>query len=291
MDDVEERLPPADAFSLVGHELRFRILDELSRADQPLAFSELRARVGVEDPGQFNYHLGELAGRFVRNTDDGYAATTAGRRVVGSVLSGALTKQFDVEPIDLAADCSRCGTPLELEFEDAHTAVVCDDCGYTVLHVAPPAGVFENCDRADLPDVVDRWLNHRLATLDNGFCLDCAAPLEPEVLPEDHPEAPDWVSTADHGPAVQYLCDRCERSWLATVAPMLLRCSPVVAFYYDHGNSELESPAWLDTRAAESESRIVGRDPLRVEVTFYCEDDELAVTVDETLTVVDTERS
>lgn len=291
MEDVEERLTPADAFSLVGHELRFRILDELARADQPLAFSELRDRVEVEDPGQFNYHLGELAGRFVRDAEDGYAATTAGKRVVGSVLSGGLTKQFDVDPVDLDADCSRCGAPLELEFEDANTTVVCDDCGYTVLHVAPPAGVFENCDRADLPDVVDRWLNHRLATLDNGFCLDCVAPLEPEVLPEDHPEAPDWVSTTDHGAAVRYVCDRCESSWLTTVAPMLLRRSPVVAFYHDHGSSERESPAWVDTRSADSEGRIVARNPLRVEVTFHCEDDELAVTVDDALAVVDAERS
>lgn len=38
MDDVEERLTPADAFSLVGRELRFRILDELAvTVDETLA--------------------------------------------------------------------------------------------------------------------------------------------------------------------------------------------------------------------------------------------------------------
>jgi hypothetical protein len=40
--------------------------------ENAVSFSELRDRVGTRDSGQFNYHLDQLTGHFIRATDSGY---------------------------------------------------------------------------------------------------------------------------------------------------------------------------------------------------------------------------
>lgn len=72
----------ADALTALANEHRIEILRVLADADEPLAFSDLRESVGMYDTGQFNYHLTELCGRFVRTTDSGYELGHAGERVV-----------------------------------------------------------------------------------------------------------------------------------------------------------------------------------------------------------------
>ncbi|MFC6964419.1 helix-turn-helix domain-containing protein [Halocatena marina] len=72
----------ADALSVLANEHRIEILRVLADADEPLAFSDLRKSIGMDDTGRFNYHLMKLCGRFVRTTDSGYELGHAGERVV-----------------------------------------------------------------------------------------------------------------------------------------------------------------------------------------------------------------
>lgn len=75
---------PTDALAMLGHETRIAILRVLAEADEPLPFSELRQRAGVEDAGRFNYHLSELREYFVREEGGGYTLRHAGSRVVAA---------------------------------------------------------------------------------------------------------------------------------------------------------------------------------------------------------------
>ncbi|MFC7044931.1 hypothetical protein ACFQH6_05385 [Halobacteriaceae archaeon GCM10025711] len=81
----------AAAFDLLSDETRLHIIQALfehrrEHPDQPaVPFSRLRSRAGVDDAGQFNYHLGRLRDRFVAKTDDGYTLTPAGE-AVGALL-------------------------------------------------------------------------------------------------------------------------------------------------------------------------------------------------------------
>lgn len=70
-DEGGAGLSPDDAFGLLGNETRLAILQALGDAADPLSFSELRDRVWVSDSGQFNYHLDQLTGPFVGQTDEG----------------------------------------------------------------------------------------------------------------------------------------------------------------------------------------------------------------------------
>ena len=95
--DIGESLENSDgvsvatAFELLGEETRLRIIDALytaNRADseEAVRFSQLREAVGVQDTGQFNYHLNRLLGTFVIRTDDGYVLSSAGE-AVGRLLA------------------------------------------------------------------------------------------------------------------------------------------------------------------------------------------------------------
>jgi len=91
----------AEALAAVANEHRLAILRELAAADDPLAFSELRDRVGIRDTGLFNYHLTELCDRFVREREGGYELGHAGERVV--LAAG------DLDPSGAAALADRTG--------------------------------------------------------------------------------------------------------------------------------------------------------------------------------------
>ncbi|WP_435345575.1 DUF7347 domain-containing protein [Haloarchaeobius sp. HRN-SO-5] len=80
MDDADA----TDALEVLGNEIRMAILRELADADEPLAFSTLRERVGVRDTGKFNYHLSRLCEYYVRQTELGYELGHAGTRVVSA---------------------------------------------------------------------------------------------------------------------------------------------------------------------------------------------------------------
>lgn len=75
---------PTDALTVLGDETRIAIVRALAAAEDPVPFSELRRRAGVDDPGRFNYHLSKLREYFVREADGGYTLREAGSRVVAA---------------------------------------------------------------------------------------------------------------------------------------------------------------------------------------------------------------
>ena len=99
-DAPMDQRAPADAFALVGNETRAEILRVLG--EEPwagLSFSELRSRVDPDlDSGQFNYHLQQLVGQFVRHTDDGYEMRPAGVTLYRTIRAGIFSRTATVDP-------------------------------------------------------------------------------------------------------------------------------------------------------------------------------------------------
>lgn len=112
--DEFEGVSPEDTFALLGNEIRISIIHALGKMpDDSLSFSALRTHVDVADSGQFNYHLKELLGSFVRRTDESeYELTYAGRRVIGAILSGTFNQRGDAQTFELNSECDVCGSPL-----------------------------------------------------------------------------------------------------------------------------------------------------------------------------------
>jgi hypothetical protein len=116
MSDADgHRADPDEVFSAVANETRFDILravwdlTKTDAGDASATFAAVRAEAGVQDSGQFNYHLQKLSPRFVRKTEEGYETTHAGSQLVGAVvgedpLRVEATVEVDGEELRLLLD-------------------------------------------------------------------------------------------------------------------------------------------------------------------------------------------
>jgi predicted RNA-binding Zn-ribbon protein involved in translation (DUF1610 family) len=288
-----ERLPPEEAFGVLGHEIRVGILEALNAAGGTVPFSELRKRVGVADAGKFNYHLSELTGRFVRKTERGYRLAAAGKRVVGAVLSGGITKDVADTTVATDAPCPQCGRHMDARLHEDGIAVECPDCGSQYTDPDVPAGVVEGRP-SSVATAVDLWTRRKQVSAGYGFCHYCDGPVERAACLPGDPAAPEWFDErvdADWAAAlVVYECDRCGEWWHAIPSIAVQSHPAVMGFHYEHGYDLRETPAWELPWMDHGLAAVVGEDPLRIEVPVELDGERLVLTLDRDATAVDTRR-
>jgi len=283
-EQFADALDPADAFAALADGTRVAILRALWEADdQTATFSQLREAVGVDDSGQFNYHLDKLAGHFLRTTDDGYELALAGRRVVGSLLEGAYTKRGSIDPIALDRPCSYCGGDRTFRYEDERVTIDCADCSLAA-HFEVPPGVFAGHDREEFPVVARRYLRVMLYEAASGFCPFCEGRFGVAVDPEG-------VAGSDYEydfPTARYTCTRCGEELVTDLGTALLFEPAVISFYADHGLDVREGPLnrFIVTDAVE----VLADDPPEVAVTYTADGEQLRVVAGPDLAVRDTAR-
>lgn len=285
-DATVQRLTPEAAFGLLGHEDRFGVLRALHAADGPLAFSDLRDAVGVDDPGRFNYHLGELVGTFVRSTDDGYRLSAAGRRVVGAVLSGGVTKELDADPVDAGAPCPVCGASMTARFRAEGIAIECPACDLQYTDPDVPPGLVEERDPGAVAATVERWGRRNQASAGYGLCPSCDGPITERIALPGEDAAPDWFEGERVDATVVADCDRCGDWWHALVPLAVLTHPAVLGFHHDHGIDLRETPSWDLPWLALDAGSVTDVDPLRFELTVALDDETLSLTFDRDLSVV-----
>ncbi|WP_135366289.1 winged helix-turn-helix domain-containing protein [Halosimplex halophilum] len=328
MSDDSRTLSPDEAFEVLGNETRVAILSALGGADEPVSFSALRDRVGMADSGRFNYHLDRLTGHFVRNREAGYELRRAGERVVEAVLSGAVTAAPVLERTEIDHPCHFCGAPVAVRFREERVEVFCTECpgtysrtsspddsadagkaaadGYLGYHPLPPAGVAGR-DPAAVFRAAWTWGHLELFAAAAGVCPRCSAALDRRrrVCESHDADARD----ADARDADGGLCDACGRRYAVAVdldcsnciyeesgaAVVGLADSPaLLAFLLDHGLNPLaptdETLPALSAAYNDFEESVRSTDPFEARFTFAVDGDELALTVDDDLRVVDAER-
>ena len=284
--DTETGFDAAGAFSLLGDETRVAILRALAgRGDEPASFAELRERVGVEDSGRFNYHLGKLVGTFVEKIDDGYALTYAGSRVVGAVYEGAYAAGDDIEPFELDATCPDCAGAIELGYVDENICIRCRDCEETLSKFGFPPGAIADRDPAELPLLLTRHMQTLLERLRAGFCVTCSGPVEPRFDPE----------AGERELALTFECARCHERVQTSLASVLMTDSTVVSFHDDHGVDIRETLPWSLAWLSDSEAEQVSESPPRYAVSATLDAgtpaaETLRVEVDQELRVVEATR-
>jgi len=289
---IVETVDPEDAFGALSDETRIDILRALWEADDhELSFSELREAVGMRDSGQFNYHLATLVDAFVAKSDGEYELKLAGMRVVGALLAGAYTMAGSVDPIDLDERCPSCGASMTFQYENEWVSFECTECSvYTTFGVPP--GVFDGYDVDSFPAVADRYGRALIRQADNGICPYCEGRVRPTVDaihgPDESAAVPDRLEDL---PAVEYECDRCTETVRADLGIALLTHPAVVSFYYDHGVDVRKDSTLRFGALTNERSRIRERDPPRATVTYSADDEELTLTVDDELSVLDVERT
>lgn len=302
-------LSPDEAFAILGNEIRLDTLRVLwhaavtsdgSDSGTPIAYSELLRRVNLRDSGQFNYHLSKLTPHFVRETEDGYRLSQAGERIARTVVAVSDGEATEF-PCELDADCPFCGSQITAAYHDQHLLIECTECGgrygddipegvLTIMGF-PAAGLTDRTPAEVLEQGVYKCMLDA-AYLIHGICRDCAGPITSSVsICDDHQTEAGPACETCGSPYEVWVEQQCKRCGLAKRLPiemLTMGLAPVISFFYEHGVDVFqptyeELDACINTLYATS----VKEDPLRILVTIEADGDELSLTLDDSMTVLD----
>ncbi|MFB6140302.1 MAG: helix-turn-helix domain-containing protein [Halosimplex sp.] len=289
----------ADALGLLSDETRVAILRALARAQaerlefgsgpRELTFSEVYERVDVENTSKLSYHLGELAGTFLRKTEEGYSFTHAGERIVRFVLSGNYGHPGDFASTETDGRCPFCGErALEADLHYQFFVVECTGCGRPVSNYSVTPAQARSADGEELVRGVERKQAMDYAQVRRGVCPECAGALSTRVRDVGDAPFPD----ADTFLAVDR-CEECMRGYNALLTYGVAYHPASVAFHWERGvdvttkgmwefNDHLWEGRWTSERVAS--------DPEEYEVVLRRDGDALRCRLDSEADVVWTER-
>jgi len=308
--NTEEASPlsPDEAFSVLGDETRLQILQRLGEADGPLMFSELFGRIDYDDTANFSYHLDKLAGHFLRESDEGYELRQSGRRIVEAVLSGAVTDDPVLEPIETERRCPLCGAPIEVSYDQDRVGMYCTECsglfgqtdprenqfgrsGHLGNMLLPPAGVRERTATSVL-ETAWAWGHLEIYARASGFCPRCSAPVAYSVnVCEDHDAADGACGRCGRRYAGHRTvrCTGCIYEKDGLVSGRVLSNTEFLAFLTAHGINPITPDSFnrpIEVMA-NYEENVVSTDPFVGRYTYTIGENSITLTVDEDLSVVD----
>ncbi|MFP8958197.1 ArsR family transcriptional regulator [Natrialbaceae archaeon A-CW3] len=262
--------------------------------------------------------------------EPGYEFTYAGLKMARAIQTGAYTRRIDSSPIELDDPCPFCtrdlssasrpasasvpvdAPPVSTETESTHehdhdheppaleaqtadnvVTIACPVCDRHVLRLQfPPSGLESHGD--DLPDAFDRHHRYRLTTMGDGVCPECGGDVVSRVAsPSDAVDVNKQADAADDRdptpPQVVHACNQCQHELRCPVTLSVLEHPSVISFYHDYGIDIRDRPLW--NVGPEWAETVLSRDPLCVRVVAERDDDVLALYVDGTGRVVETQRS
>jgi len=308
-----EGMAPEDAFAVLGDETRLDIVrilwtagafhqyDDIYEDHTTMSFSELRRRAGITDNGRFNYHLSKLTPQFVRQTDDGYRLSSAGKKLARTVvaISGEPTSSVSAE---VDTDCPVCGGSVTATYEDQWLRFACTECD-GVFGDSAPEGTLLNSPVTPTA-MSDRTADEVLTTslyrcmldltyLMQGLCRECAGVVEKSIsVCDDHDtDGPCSTCGTPFETWGEMRCTGCRFSKRLPVELCLMGLPQMIAFLYGQDINVLapsldEIVDVLRTRVETS----VTEEPFRVTGRIEAGSEVLVLTVDEQLNVVDSSR-
>lgn len=300
-----------EAFQLLSDETRLAVLQALwehhdPRDPTPMRFSEIRRRVGVEDPGRLNYHLNELRSSFVRRSDDGYTLRESGKRIVRMLLSGTALRDPEVDPVEVEMTCWYCGGQTVWSYSDGWRILECTECEARCVESFPPGVISKNefppsglLDRTpdDINDADRVWGAHRRASVMDGVCPECAGNMPVDSIQICRNHDPDWTEYqyceacgSIFWMLVLHVCSVCKYRWRMPTLFYPTRHPAVVSFYYEHGIEFDLASHEQRSLLLDYQEEIISEDPLRIQITVPVEDHELHLTFDDEMEVVSVTR-
>lgn len=301
-----------EAFSTLANETRLSILLALWEAYEPFAeenavtFSELRELVGVRDSGQFNYHLDKLTGHFIEKTDNGYELRRAGLQLVRTVVAGAGLTEPSLEATEIDDECTLCGAPTAISYRDEHLYHFCTQCdGYFGAQWNQPSGVLAvlELDPSGLENLHPEDMLHAAATTAyqtfessvEGVCDACSGPMKRSlhVCPDHDSEG--VCDSCGREPAViaRFHCPVCKSHHQLPPYLIVAQHPAVIAFYHERGVSlqyevdDFEGERQRRQLLKSHDQTLIAEDPPRIRVLIEYDADELQLTLDEELNVID----
>lgn len=271
----ESDIDPHEAFALLADANRFDIIRVLAEAsEETLPFTELRRRSNFEDSGQFNYHLDQLVGPFIRKTEDGYGLRHAALIVYRLAVGGLLSDRGEAELAPVEGTCAQCGADrLVAVYEGDRFWVRCSECERRATVAPFPPRALTNYEPDRAPAAFDRYTMGTILRAGENVCPWCASPLTASLEPShDGWPAVDWV--------IRRECDHCQ-GWIYTRVYDLLRLHPaVIAFYHERGVDVLGSSFWeAEAMMAEQTDIVIDTEGWAATVTLAYDGAELELGI------------
>lgn len=180
--DLEELL------RLLGNEARLRIMRELWEEfefsdyviedQRGMSFSELQDRSAIDDPGNFNYHLGELTGTLIQTRDNGYSLSPLGYNLMKSLdrFSSFAYETRDAWILD--DSCPFCHGQLEARYRREILEVRCLRCAglggdgnFTFVDLGGIGTI--SLDNEEILEAATLTMNSKLRSSMHGICWAC----------------------------------------------------------------------------------------------------------------------
>jgi DNA-binding transcriptional ArsR family regulator len=300
-----------EAFQLLSDSTRLEILQALWETydpidPEPMRFAELREHVGVDDPGRLNYHLNKLTTHFVHRTEEGYELREGGKRILRVLIAGTAIDEVTIEPVEIDVSCLFCDGPTEIGYEDGILSHWCTRCtarciasypsGLLSSEELPPAGLL-NSSAEGVYRSNRVWIKHREASVMEGVCPECSGsiPVESIRVCDDHTPDPEDEEVCDECGSifwgmVYHVCNVCKFLWQIPTLLYPPTHPAVIAFYYDHGIEFDLASHEQRSHLLEYQEEVIAEDPLRIRTTIPLNGDELRITFDEQMSVVDVNR-
>jgi len=282
-----DRETDADPFATLGNETRIRIVDALyehtttTELTAGLAYSDLRERTGVDDKGNFNYHLGVLRDQFVEKREEEYQLTFAGFEIAKALRAGAWADHEPRGPVVVESESALVdGAPLYASYEGSLVSVHAPDADPVFRIAVRPAGAAHH-GMDDLVDVMATLLEEVIAKAQQGICPYCQAPPERRVTRrEDARWRYCFVAT----------CPECGPLFEVPTSAAVVRHPAVIAFYWEHGVDARTRRVWDLAPFGDDAVRAYQENPIRLRLAIELNDATLELVLDGSGQVVETER-
>jgi DNA-binding transcriptional ArsR family regulator len=289
---------PTAVFELLADETRLAIVRELARARglnsqwAGVSFADLRRAVGVEDAGNFSYHLEKLRGPLVVKDGESYYLRNRGLQLVGAVESGEYTGSGEPLCAETDYDCPfpDCDRAIEARYDDQYFRLRCPDHSVFNGTAIPPVAA-DHLDVSDLVAVTMLDLRQQVQRARAGVCPHCWGPIE-AVLPSADPALPSMIDAEmpEDPLLATFACDQCGVSFDLPPGACVADHPAVVAFYHDHGEDIRHRPYVTLPFCAIGRADLESDDPVRVRVDVRLDGDALHLWLDGETNVVEYER-
>ena len=298
-------ISPEEAFTVLGDQARFEILQALGKADDSVGYSDLFERIEYNDRSNFSYHLDKLVGHFVAKVDGGYALRRPGERVLEAIHSGAVTTDPVRELTRTDRPCPFCSAPIEVGYEQERVTMHCLECqglfrgedfeddrftetGNLGFRPLPPAAV-DGRTAGEIHDVSKAWITLTMHAASREICPRCSGRVNHSVaVCDSHDASEGTCDTCGNRfeARASVTCTNCTFDIRSGIPGYLLTRPEVMAFLIDNEVDPIAAGDFHPYAAAKE--TILSHSPFEAQYIFTVEEDTLTVTVDEDLSVVDT---
>lgn len=305
-----------EAFALLGDNTRLAILLALWDQYDPhsqnnaVPFSTLFERVQYDNPGNFSYHLEQLKGQFIQQRAErgGYELRVPGLKLVQTIIAGAGVQDVTREPTEIEQTCPLCDAPTAISYREGLVFQACTECegptpGRTDVDGFLHAVKFEPAGLAGRTPAEIQAAS-RIASLRqtqsrfDGICPTCSGPVESWLdCCTDHERdgiCENCGSMFENW--ARFRCQVCKDHGNTSPKALALLHPAVISFYHDHGVStrfqtnDSESLKRGFGRMHSHEMKLVSTDPPQVVVVASLDDDQVRLTFDNSVSVVDVHR-